>query len=150
MLRSHQQALRLGVGAESVLKGLSDWVLPSLMSVALCLPSADPPFDRPVWFNPPIPSHVPVSSSHICCRSLKRESQLHGCCWMWKLRIMSVQYKRESWEMVTQRSVMTQHRVCAVSPSGGLILSSYGVAPTLKCQPCTACRHMCVIASSSV
>lgn len=38
----------------------------------------------------PTPIPYPPRPLRICCCSLKCESQLHGCCWMWKVRIMSV------------------------------------------------------------
>lgn len=45
---------------DSALKGLSDWVLPSLMSITLWLSSADPSFDLPECAPPLNP--IPVSS----------------------------------------------------------------------------------------
>ncbi len=121
MPRSHQQAMR---GPLSVLKGLTDWVLPSLMSITLCLPSADPSFDLPVLL--PYPQHIPASSSlHLLLLSrvwqptswllLEVRSENHECAAVRELR---------DWDTMEHRDTAWR----AVSPSGGLIFSTGGPA----------------------
>lgn len=146
--RCQSHTSRCWVGPQSALKGLSDWVLPSLMSITLCLTLVDPAFDLPVCF---------WKISLILAPSYPHQPLLTQVWEPTSWLLLDVESKnstvcsrgRELGDCDTMEHRDTAWR--AVSPSGGLhecIFSMGGPAWNVDCEFHTACRHMCMFAVS--